>query len=45
LGVDGRQATGDGSLLIILEIVVVSEADLEAADEVIETFQAFGVDI
>jgi hypothetical protein len=35
----------DGSFLIILEIVVVSEADLEAADEVIETFQVFGVDI
>lgn len=34
----------EGDFLIIVEIVVVTEADLEAADEIIRTFQVYGVD-
>jgi hypothetical protein len=34
----------EGDFLIIVEIVVVTEADLDAADEIIRTFQVYGVD-
>jgi serine protease Do len=34
----------EGDFLIFVEIVVVTEADLGAADEIIRTFQVYGVD-
>jgi len=34
----------EGDFLIVVEIVVVTEADLDAADEIIRTFQVNGVD-
>jgi len=35
----------EGGFLIYLQIVVVSEADFDAADEIIRTFQVYGVDV
>jgi len=34
----------DGSFVVLVEIVVVTEADLEAADTIIRTWQVYGVD-